>query len=283
MGKLRGLGPVESRGDDSVEMAAHYEGGVEEPRLSTWGRLEFIRTMEILRRHLPRRAAVIADIGGGPGAYALPLADEGHRVHLLDPMPLHVEQARRSSRVIKDAALVSADVGDARDLPWPEETIDIALLLGPLYHLAASEDRLRALAETRRVLRPGGLLLAAAISRFASTYDGLARRFLAEPGFYEIVEQDVSDGQHRNPERHPDWFTSAYFHHPTGLADEVRASGFDVEILAVEGPAGWLGDLDWWLDEDDRRETLLTTIRRVEAEPSLLGASPHLLAVAHKP
>jgi SAM-dependent methyltransferase len=271
-----------SRDDDSVEMAAHYLAGVEEDRLSTWGRLEFVRTMEILRRHLPPPPAVVADIGGGPGAYALPLAAEGYRVHLVDAMPLHVDQVQRAS-VGSNAALASAAVGDARDLPWPDETIDVALLLGPLYHLTALEDRLTALAEARRVLRRGGVLAAAAIGRFASALDGLARRFLAEPEFQAIVERDVRDGQHRNPGRHPDWFTSAYFHLPGELADEVRRSGFALDaLLAVEGPAGWLGDLDWWLEDDDRREVLLATIRRVEAEPSLLGASSHLLAVARR-
>jgi hypothetical protein len=126
------------------------------------------------------------------------------------------------------------------------------------------------------------LLAAAAISRFASTYDGLARGFLAEPEFAAIVERDVRDGQHRNPERHPDWFTTAYFHHPDELREEVVGAGFEVDaLLAVEGAAGWLGDLGSWLDDDGRREALMAAIRRVESEPSLLGASPHLLALAH--
>ena len=272
---------MEGEDHQRVEMAAHYESGVEESRLATWGRLELLRTMEILRRYLPKDA-VIVDVGGGPGAYALPLAAEGYKVHLLDPIPLHIEQAQAAS-LGQDAELASAQIGDARHLPWADETIDVVLLLGPLYHLTAIEDRLKSLEEARRVLRPGGLLVAAAISRFASTYDGLGRGFLMEPEFRAIVEQDVRDGQHRNPSRHPDWFTTSYFHHPDELADEVRRGGFDnPKVLAVEGPAGWLGNLDWWLDQEERRETLLAAIRQVEDEPALLGASPHLLAIAHK-
>jgi hypothetical protein len=85
-------------------------------------------------------------------------------------------------------------------------------------------------------------------------------------------------------ERHPEWFTTAYFHHPDELEAEVRqVGGFDIEaVLAVEGPAGWLGNLDRWLGDSKREEALMATIRQVEAERSLLGASPHLLAVAHK-
>jgi ubiquinone/menaquinone biosynthesis C-methylase UbiE len=266
---------------NDVEMAAHYEPGVEKQRLATWGRLEFIRTTEILSRYLPTQPAVIADVGGGPGAYALWLATQGHEVHLLDPMALHVEQARQASAALEKGGLASAEQGDARELPFADQSVDVALLLGPLYHLVEEEDRLRALEEARRILRPGGLLAAAAISRFASTYDGLTRGFLAEPEFAAIVECDVRDGQHRNPKRHPDWFTTAYFHHPNELRDEVRSAGFDVDaLLAVEGPAGWLSDLSAWLDDDARRDVLLTAVQRVESEPSLLGASAHLLILA---
>lgn len=272
------------RGSDesAVEMAAHYESGVEEQRLATWGRLEFIRTTEILDRYLPPSPATVADVGGGPGAYALPLAARGYEVHLLDPMALHCEQAQEASGALEGGGLASVEEGDARELPFVDSSVDVVLLLGPLYHLVETEDRLQALTEARRVLRPGGLLAAAAISRFASTYDGLARGFLVDPEFAVIVDRDVDGGQHRNPSRHPDWFTTAYFHHPDGLRNEVREAGFEVDaLLAVEGPAGWLGDLNSWLDDRERREALLAAIRRVESEPSLLGASPHLLAIAH--
>jgi ferredoxin len=124
-------------------------------------------------------------------------------------------------------------------------------------------------------------------SRFATTVDGLCRGFLAEPGFEALVERDVAEGQHRNPDHQPHWFTTAYFHRPDELEAEIDAAGLEVRaLLAVEGPVGALaeaGALDPWLDDDTRRGLLLRAIRRVEAEPSLLGASPHVLAVATRP
>jgi hypothetical protein len=127
-------------------------------------------------------------------------------------------------------------------------------------------------------------MLAAAISAFASTYDGLTRGFLGEPGFEEIVERDVREGQHRNPPGRPDWFTTAFFHRPEELLDEVQEAGFALDaLLAVEGPGSALADVNEWLDDPERQELLLRATRRVETEPSVLGASAHLLAVARRP
>ncbi len=127
-------------------------------------------------------------------------------------------------------------------------------------------------------------MVAAAISRFASTIDGLLRGFLLDPEFEAIVERDVREGQHRNPTGQPEWFTTAYFHLPEELRGEVKEAGFAVEALVgVEGPAWAAPDLDAWLEDPRRRAKLLATIGRVEAEPSLIGASAHLLVVARRP
>jgi SAM-dependent methyltransferase len=272
---------------DECDIAAYYDRGYEEGRLGDWGRLEFLRTRELLARFLPAPPATVLDVGGAAGAYALPLAAEGYDVHLVDPVALHVEQALAASSAQPDAPLASVVVGDARALAVDDHSADVVLLLGPLYHLTEAADRTRALREARRALRPGGLLAASAITRFASTLDGVAQGFLLEPGFEAIVERDLADGQHRNPDDHPGWFTTAYFHRPEELEREVAATGFEVTALvAVEGAVGAAAEartLDAWLDDPGRREVLLRAIRRVEAEPSLLGASPHVLALATAP
>jgi SAM-dependent methyltransferase len=265
------------------EILAHYELGFEQSRLETVGRVEGVRTRELLRRLLPPAPAVVLDVGGGAGVHALPLARDGYEVHLLDAVELHVQQAVAASEAQRAAdgreRLASARHGDARALPWADGAADAVLLLGPLYHLDGA-GRAAALAEARRVLKPGGLLLAAAISRFASTFDGIRARALADPLFAEVCAHDVATGDHRNPDGRPEWFTTAHFHHPDELWDEVAVAGFGVDgVIAVEGPASFLRDEGWWLDDPERRERLLEAIRRVEHEPSVLGASAHLLAV----
>ena len=268
-----------------AEILAHYEVVTERERLLSGGagRLEYLRTRELLARYLPPPPVTVLDVGGGAGVYALPLAREGYSVHLIDPVSLHVDQAREASTLQRDAPLASAEVGDARRLAWDDGSVEAVLLLGPLYHLTSRDDRLQALQEAYRVVRPGGVLAAAAISRFASTYDGLLRGYLKDPSFGEIVERDVREGQHRNPSGTPEWFTTAYFHLPEEVRDEVIEAGFEIEALVgIEGPAWVLPDLDTWLEDPAGRSKLLEAIRRVEAEPSLLGASAHILVVGRR-
>jgi ubiquinone/menaquinone biosynthesis C-methylase UbiE len=255
------------------EIAAHYASVSEQQRLGP-GSLERVRTWELLGRHLPPPPAVVLDIGGAAGVYALPLAAHGYQVHLVDPLALHVQQALGASAEQPATPLASATVGDARQLDHPDASVDAALLFGPLYHLTNRADRISALGEARRVLRPGGVL-AAAISRFASTLDGLLRGYLDEPGFEAIVERDVREGQHRNPTGRPEWFTTAHFHLPEELGQEVTEAGLRLQdVFAVEGPAWMLPDIEQRLADPARRERVLAAIRRVEIEPSLVGQAP---------
>ena len=80
-------------------------------------------------------------------------------------------------RVSSDKPIQSISLGDARNLEWGDGSVDVVLLLGPLYHLPVRSDRIAALSEAFRVLKPGGLLFAVGISRFASTLSGLIDGF----------------------------------------------------------------------------------------------------------
>lgn len=265
------------------EIAAYYARAPEETRLLHGpARLEFQRTCELIERHAPAAPAVALDVGGGSGPYARWLADRGYEVHLVDPIPRLVEEARRaSSRAARP--LASCRTGDARRLEQPDGSVDLILLLGPLYHLPDPEDRARALAEAGRVLRPGGYLFAAGISRFASALDGLVRDLLGEAEFVAILERDLASGQHRNRTDRVDWFTTAYFHHPHELEREVLEAGYVLDgLYAIEGPAWLLQDFeDRWADPAERA-TLLDIVRALEREPTLFGVSAHLLSVAHR-
>jgi ubiquinone/menaquinone biosynthesis C-methylase UbiE len=267
--------------DELDDVVAHYARMREEDRLTAGvGELELLRTQEVLRRHLPPAPSRIIDVGGATGIHAEWLLDDGYDVHLVDLTPRHVDEAlaRLGGRGL------TAEVGDARRLSLADANADAVLLLGPLYHLHEVADRLTVLAEARRVVRLGGLVAAAAISRFASLFDGLTRELLFEPAFRAVVERDLADGRHRNPGDNPAWFTRAFFHRPDELQAEVTTAGLvDVQLVGLEGLAGWLPHLAARWDDPEDRELILRTARLVEAEPSLLGLSSHLLAIAHRP
>src|SRR5688500_2508281 len=110
---------------EADEVAAYYARGLERDRLASGpGALEFARTQMLLERYRPPPPGVVADVGGGPGRYAVWLADRGYRVHLVDPVPLHVEQAQTAAGDRSAAALASAEVGDARALRLPSASVD---------------------------------------------------------------------------------------------------------------------------------------------------------------
>jgi SAM-dependent methyltransferase len=279
MGEM--LGPM--RADETFtsellrrDIRQHYDQDREDERLRTGrGRLELWRTQDVLRRRLPAPPARVIDVGGASGVHAEWLAADGYDVELIDPVPLHVERAGRTPGV-------RATLGDARSLDLPDASADAVLLLGPLYHLPERADRLRALTEALRVVRPSGLVAVAAISRYASMHDSIRQGWLDEPDWVAGVEGTLVDGMHhglRYGERNR--FTTAYFHRPADLAGELREAGLTVDaVVAVEGAAAFIAGVDDLLDDAESRTVLLRWIRLTEAEPSLLGASSHLLGLA---
>lgn len=269
----------------SDSIRAFYEKYDEANRLATGVfQLELTRTQGILLRFLPAPPAKILDIGGGPGVYSCWLAQLGYEVHLLDPVPSHLDHAKSLSSKQPEHPVAGFILGEARQLDFAEESFDVVLMFGPLYHLHERQDRLMALKEAQRVLRQNGRLFAAVISRFASALDGLFQGALDDPEFAQIVAQDLVDGKHRNPTNNIFYFTEAYFHRPEELATEFAEAGFQHEkTLAIEGPGGWLQNFDAWWNDAARRERLLDLIRKLESEPSLMGASAHVMGIARKP
>jgi ubiquinone/menaquinone biosynthesis C-methylase UbiE len=255
----------------------YSQGYDEDSRLtgSADGRLELVRTQELLRAALPDAPADVLDVGGGPGVHARWLTDDGYRVHLIDPVPRHVDQATHRG--------LSAQLGDARALSADDRSYDVVLLLGPLYHLLEAEDRTQALAEARRVVRPGGLVAAAAINRYASLFEHTATTLLAHDRVQAAVGDILATGRHEPGRK---GFTAAYFHTADELAHEVEKAGFQsVKVHGIEGPTWGLLKAAELISGQPQAESpifeaALRASRLAEPYPDLLAASSHLLATA---
>lgn len=263
------------------ETVAHYDAGDEHERLtSPHGRLEFERSKSIITRNLFKPPAKILDLGGGTGHYSFWLANLGYEVHLVDAMENHVETAKK---VVQFCSLASITVGDARNTKFSDESFDVVLMLGPLYHLTDKRDRMKALAEAKRVLKPGGRLMAVCISKYASLIDGYHCGFIDDEEFRTIVYQDLVDGQHRNPGNNPNYFTTAKFHEPSEFQAEIESAGFfETKLHAVEGFAAQIPDLESRMNKSNLKAILFDLLTTIESESSLLGTSPHIMAIAKK-
>jgi SAM-dependent methyltransferase len=259
------------------EILAYYERGGENTRLREGaGRLEFWRTQDVLRRLLPAAPARVLDVGGGTGIHAEWLAADGYAVEVVDPVPMHVERAGRLPGV-------TARLGDARELPAEDAAYDVVLFLGPLYHLPERPDRVRALTEAHRAVRPGGVVVAASINRFAGLNDTLMQGNYFIPERRARIDAVSGHGRHRHSPEDPH-FTTAYFADPAEVPGEFGEAGLVHEgQYGVEGVAWLMGGVEEWLDDPERREAVLAATRRIESEPSLLGASGHVLTVGRRP
>lgn len=267
--------------DIDERVARRYAVTDEDERL--WlpgtGDLVRLRTWDIFDRLLPAGCA-IADIGGGPGTHAAYLAGRGHHVALFDPIARHVEAARSRSAAQPDAAF-DACVADARQLPLADDSVDVALLMGPLYHLVEAPHRQLALREAARILRPGGHILAEIITRHAWVIEATVRNMLSEPGIWGDFERNLTTGLSQDPDQTPDGGFFAYFHRPDELETELTAAGFaDIALIAVEGFGRILGDLTTRMKDPG---PLLRSLRLCETEPSMLGISAHVIGWARQP
>ena len=260
---------------------AYYGRGLEEVRLTSGpGLLERERTLELLRRYLPAAPARVADIGAGPGPYSLWLAEQGYTVTARDLMPLHVKQLRSAAR--RRGLVVDAEVGDARGLDLPDQAFDAVLLFGPLYHLLDREGRLQTLREAARIVAPGGVVLAVAISRWAAIMDGVLRLRLGEgdPGFGTLLDTLVATGR---MEPLAEGAFAGFVHRPDELRAEAAEAGLrELALLSIEGPAAYLVDVEERWESPAARDLVLDVARRLEAVPELAGMGPHLMLVAER-
>jgi len=265
--------------DKQLEIYDFYQHKYNEDGRMGRNPLEFMRCKEIILRYLDNENMEIADIGGATGAFSYWLAEMGHRVHLLDYIPLHIEQAKENGSKLK-LQLSSYTCGDARHVPYQDRKFDIVLEMGPLYHLQSEDDRMRCLSEAMRILKDGGTVLCEAISRYANLFEGFQSDLISDEKFVDILDENLRNGKH-SPGDSP-YFTTAFFHTSAAMVKELEQAGFkDISLIAVEGFA-FAMNVDSIINDPRKKGLLLKYIRETEHNPDLLGVSGHFIAIGKK-
>lgn len=245
----------------------HYNKHPEDLRLQRrHGRVEFQVTMHHLHRFL-KMGMHLLDIGAGTGRYTSALMAEGYQVKA-------VELVRRNIDVfLKREPTANVVQGDARSMPFlPTASADITLLLGPLYHLFGDEEKVKALAEARRVTKPGGLIF---VAYLMNEYSILSYCF-DEDRIGTLMEQGLVDEDYHIQAKGDE------------LYDYVRLADIDrlnrlaglqrVCIFSPDGPADYMRT---WLNQmsDDTFARFIDFQKRVSERPDLLGAGSHVVDV----
>ncbi len=242
-------------------------------------RIEYAVTLRALDEFLPRPPAAILDIGGGPGRYAIVLTERGYAVTLADLSRANLDFARERAAEA-NVTLAAIEHADARDLTrFSDSTFDAVLLMGPLYHLLDEGDRRRAVREALRVLRKGGTLFTAFITRYAPL------RFWAKHDPTFVYEHRAAFEAMINEGLAPDLrgFTDTYLERPDGVAPLVEQAGAaTVTIVGCEGVLSMIRDRVNELT-DDAWEYWIDLNYRLGKDPSTHGIAEHLLHVGRKP
>lgn len=267
----------------------HYDRNAERE----WERLdrhrtEFAVTCRVLADFLPPPPARVFDIGGGPGRYALHLTRQGYRITLLDLSQRCLDLALERS-VAEGIYLPKPLHGNAvclpdRDMDSNEnfdDLFDAVLLMGPLYHLLDSADRHAAVCEAYRVLRPGGLVFASFLTRFAPLRDLAIHSPAWIEEYPERYRQLLESGL--NPAHATSTFPDSYFAHPDEIEPLMSSGGFVMET--IQGCEGLVAGHEEAINAlvGELWESWVELNYRAGREPSLRGASDHLLYVGYKP
>lgn len=265
------------------EVYEFYNNGAEIDRLERGlGIVEFYRSKEIISQYITKNSTIY-DIGGGIGKYSEWLAEQGNDVTLIELAPTAVDYAKKNMNT-----LYSAEVGDARKINKPDESADVVLLMGPLYHLQNKEDREKVLSEAYRVLKKGGLLIAAGISKFSSatwalSVYGNGCDYIDDDIYMNMLCEEISTGCHNRPKEYPYFIANAYFHTVDGLREEIQNGGFEfVDQHAVEGCVWIVPKLEEKWQDTNSRNRLLELINATEHEETIMGMSPHFMVVGRK-
>ncbi|MBP5224604.1 MAG: methyltransferase domain-containing protein [Lachnospiraceae bacterium] len=266
-------GPAVKKTDHLTEYYGKYN---EEKRLlHRYGQIEYRTTMKYVEECIGDRQGLrILDVGCATGRYLIPLAEKGHELTGVDYVNYNLGILRQKAERL--GLSVTAKQGDARDLSkYPEDHYDIVLFLGPMYHLFTEEDKVRALTEAKRVLKPGGFLFAG----YIMNEFGVIRFGIMDGNIADSVSQGKLDRDFHIRNTEEDLFS---FDTPEDIDRYRRKAGLRrVKILSQDGPTNYMRQAVEALS-DEAYELYYAYHLSTCERPDLLGAGCHTLDILTK-
>ena len=200
------------------------------------GKLEYMMSMDLLKRWLPEKGTIL-DLGGGAGAYSFPLAAEGYKVFLADLSEELIQQAEEQNTEAEQPVI--CNVVNAIDLSlYNDGQFDAVLVMGPLYHLLEAPEREQCIAEVNRVLKPGGIVFATFLPYLTGSI-GVVERFFGHPNQVDAdtIREVFRSGKFTNLSTAG--FQEGYYPTSEEIEELFRNHGFSKQQIRSIRGFGW--------------------------------------------
>lgn len=255
-------------------LTGFYASHDEDARLmSRHGRVEFLTTMRYIEKYLKPGDRVV-EIGAGTGRYSHALAQQGYQVDAVELLEHNIDVFKQNTL---PGERVSVRQGNALDLSaFPDNTYDITLLLGPMYHLYTAEDQRRALNEAVRVTKPGGVLFTAYCGNDATVLQCcFGREFLKDPRYRALTDM----GTFRLSSTPEEIFALHRKEDIDALVDGLPVTR--LHFVGTDMATGYMADTIDQMD-DELYELYLQYHFAVCERQDMVGVSNHFLDVVRK-
>ena len=251
------------------------------------GKLEFLMTMSILEKNLPTLGdgseISILDLGGGAGVYSFPLAKKGYKVTLADLSATLLNQAKKQKKEDKVENLISCDQVNATDLScYKDNSFDVVLLFGPLYHLTEKEEREKCVSEIWRVVKTGGKVFASFIPHLSGSI-ALVQRFCWSPDQVDIntLEECFASGKFKNLS--DNGFQEGYYPTSEEIEKLFLENGFDkLFVRSIRGFGYEKEDVIYKFKNKNVFTKLLDLINSTAEDKSIIEMCGHAMYVGVK-
>lgn len=256
----------------TMELDTYYRKFCEDKRLTRrHGKVEYITSMKYIHEQLNEIGiAKILDVGAGTGRYSIPLSEEGHDVTAIELVKYNLGMLKAKGSKVK------AYQGNALDLSrFQDESFDLTLVFGPMYHLYTFEDKLQALKEARRVTKKGGVILVAyCMNEFSVLTYGFKENHIKE-----CLEQGKVTKDFHTVSQPEDLYDYMRLEDINRLYQAAELSR--IKIVSADGPANYMRQILNAMDEETYELFIQYHLATCE-RPELLGAGAHTLDILRK-